>query len=366
MSFLGTLFTRRNINDPVATCPLTRGIINVEVQAHQANAAPPFRPVKGVTANVQGPSCPAAGVNGVTGSDGRKGFGPYQLGNYTVNLNLPPNLADRYDLANYPVAPQNRPLVGGIATQYPFLLVWHWVEFNVRDSMIAQPMHGLGYKLHFQAPNTLPWVQLESGMVPVNGDIKKEEVKAGQYRLRLTALKAPAWSAPDITIGTPITMTADATGFDVGDAGKFEILDAFDYSKTIHTVNATVVAGLAGGSPLLQVAWTPQEAQLSKLKHCQVVFRAKADSAEVISDARKIYKNTDVPATYSDRTPIAAQVTIHFSDDSNFVGNAAGGQMPAVRVPWRERVLRIDVNGLQSATVQVKNLPDGNKLFGVH
>jgi hypothetical protein len=361
MAFLGAIFSRRNINDPVATCKATRGIINVEVRSHKAGAVLPDKPVQGVTANVQGPDCPAPGVNGVTGGDGRKGFGPYHLGAYTVDLNFPPNLIDRYDLPNYPVAAQTKNLVGGIVTQYTFLLIWHWIEFQVRDQ-IGQPVDGLDYKLHYQAPATLPWIQIEAGKVPANGNIEKEEVKRGQYRLRLIALTNPVWSAATIVIGTAITLTADASGFDVGTAGTFEILDAFDYSKTIHTVNATVVAGVP---PVLQATWTPQATELSKLNQCQVVFRAKAETAEIIGAVRKIYQNANIPVKYGDGTAIAAPVTLYFSDDSNFAGNAAAGQMAAVPLPWKERVLRITVTGAATVGVQVKSLPDGNKLVSV-
>lgn len=362
MSFLGGFFGRRNINDPTATCKASRGIVNVEVRAYRnGGAAVPNKPVQGVTANVQGPDCPNPGVNGNTLGDGRKGFGPYHLGNYTVDLVFPPAIADRYDLPNHPVAAQTKNVAGGGVTPYSFAVPWHWIEFQVRDS-IAQPVDGLDYKLHHQAPAALAWTLVETGKVPANGNIEKEEVKRGQYRLHLLGLTNPVWSAATIVIGTAITLTADAEGFDVGANGKFEILDAFDFSQTIHTVNATVVAGVP---PVLQAAWTPLATELGKLKQCQVVFRAKAETAEVISDVRKIYQNTNIPMTYQDGTAVAAPVTIYFSDDSNFPGNAAGGQIPAVPMPWKERVLRVDVTGVQTIGVHVKALPDGDKMVTV-
>lgn len=353
----GALFGLRGINDPAATCKKTKGLINVEVRAHKALVPNPDKPVAKVTANVQGPDCPPPGVNGVTLADGRKGFGPYQLGNYTVDLVFPPDIQDRYDLPTYPVVAQTKALVGGIATQYLFLVVWHWITFEVRD-LANRPLDGLDYRLQYQAPVGNAWNQIEAQKVPGNGNIEKVEIRRGQYKLQIPSLTNPAWSNRSMVTGTAVTLTADASGLDAGSAGAFQILDAFDFGTVVHTIPGTVQAG--GPGLILQATWTPQAAQLGALKQSRVVFRAKAGGAEVLSGRGTIQESVNVPVAYGDGSAIVAQVSVYFSDGTTTTGNSGGGQLTTLW-PWKERVLSVDVN-VQHAGIKAGAMPDGDRL----
>jgi len=353
----GALFGLRSINDPAATCKKARGLINVEVRAHKALVLNPDKPVAKVTANVQGPDCPLPGVNGVTLADGRKGFGPYHLGNYTVDLVFPPDIQDRYDLPTYPVVPQSKNLTGGIATQYLFLVVWHWITFQVRD-LANQPLDGLDYRLKYQAPIGGAWNQIEAQKVPGNGNIEKVEIRRGQYKLQIPSFTNPVWSNPKIVVGTAVTLTADASGLDAGDTGVFQILDAFDYGAVTHTIPATVQAG--GPGLILQASWTPQAAQLGALKHSRVVFRAKAGGAEVLSGVATVYDIVNVPVTYGDGSAIVTPVKVYFSDGTVFQANSGGGQL-RTEWPWKERALRAEFT-VQHVNIKVAGTPDGDRL----
>lgn len=340
-SFLQDQLAKRNINSPTVTCRLQRGIINVSVQGGRAPAMNPTRAITGVTAtHTLGPDSPGSAA---TQNNGRRGFGPLHLGNYTVTLAFPPNIASKYDVANVqPAISQNKALNAGVVTQYDFLVPWHWIDFDVRDSA-NNPDANLPYKLKYQAPTGGPWTLLESGYIPADGKISKDEIPTGRYKLSIPVLSNPQWSNPVfVDIGVQQTLTVAASGFDLGETGEFQIVDAFDDGKVIHTIPATITP--AGGANLqMQVNWMAGEAHFSALTQSRIRFKAKCDRGLCLSDARTVRKTEILRVERPGGVLFDTQITAHFSNGSPpWNGNSLMGQA-MIPTPWKETIVRIDL-----------------------
>lgn len=353
--FFGKHFGTGSIKNPAATCKGTRGIIHVEVQASRAGTVAPSQAVAGVTATVTGQDNPAAKP---TESNGRRAFGPLHgvNTNYTATIAFPGDLAEKYDV----VAGQTQPLTPGGVTLFTFRTHWHWIEFQVRDSQ-NRPAANLGFRLfHRSLVGAAAWTKIEDGVTPNNGDVRREVVRRGRYKLRIPALTNAAWSSPTLEIGTAIQLTATVTGFDAGETGEFQILDAFDHSKVLATAPGTIVLG--GGGRQLRANWTPAEASFKKLEHSQVIFRAKAGVAETLSERRTLLRTEALELQHADGTAIDTQITLHFSGGTQWAAaNTPGGTVQA-KIPWNEHVVRIHLPNLRNCRVRVE---DQDKLLAI-
>lgn len=347
--FFSNHFGSGKYKDPAATCKLSRGIVHVEVLASKAGTVAPTKAVSGVTATVTGPDNPNPGA---TAGNGRKSFGPLHLGNYTASIAFPNPLDEKYDIVNNPPAPQTLNLAAGAVTLFTFRVNWHWIEFQVRDSA-GRASANVEFRLWYRTPNGLLFNQTEEGKLPANGNLVREEIRRGRYKLRFPTLTNPAWSTPTLEIGTAIQLTADATGFEIGDAGEFQILDAFDQSKPIHTIPATMAAG--GGGVQLQANWTPLEAMFKKLEQSQVVFLAKAATAKVMSPRRTLLKTETLDLVHADDTPINTRITLHFSGGTSWTAANLPGGTEQAKIPWKEEVIRIEMPNLHDSRVKMES-----------
>lgn len=351
-SFLQDQLTKRNINSPTVTCRAQRGIIQVSVQGGRAPIPPPpaqTRPIEGVTATAAGPDNPAAQD---TKNDGRRGFGPLHLGNYTVTLTFPPGIASKYDTANVqPGISQNKVLNAGVVTQYDFIVPWHWIEFDVSDSA-NQPDQNVPYKLKYQPPIGGAWTLLESGYTPANGKVEKDEVPTGRYKLSIPILSNPQWSAPAfVDIGANQTLTVSASGFDAGETGEFQIIDAFDDGKVIHTIPATITA--AGPNFQMQVTWMPSEGNFSALTQSRIRFKAKCDRSVCLSDIRTVRKTQILNVERPGSVLFDTQITAYFSGGGTWNGNSPVGQA-MIPTPWKEQIVRIDLPAITRCRIKVQ------------
>jgi hypothetical protein len=342
--FLQGLSTQRNINKTTVHCAPTQGVLNVYVHAIRAPGMLPAalliapgvpHPIPNVTATITGTPNP---VTGVTKSDGHKGFGPYPLPPaYTVTLS---NIPAKYDANNVnPGIAQTKNLNAGVATVYDFVIPWHWIVFQVENS-INQADGDLPYKLRYQAPATVVWTLLESGKLPANGMLVKDEINAGRYRLSILELSNPTWQHPDVRLGRGETLTVSASGFEVGDQGEFQIVDAFDDTKVIHTIPCQV--SQAGVNFQLQTTWMPSSGQLTALTQSRIAFKAKCQGVECLSGPLTVYSTDTLDIQQPDGTPIVAPVTVYFSNGATYQGNSING-VAIMTLPWKEKIVRIDL-----------------------
>ena len=315
------------------------------MRAHKAGTLAPTRPVANVTATVSaGPDQPGPLP---TRADGRVGFQPVHLGHYTVTPTFPANIADRYDLVGNPPAPLSQALVPGGVRLYAFLVDWHWIEFQVRDSA-NRPHANLGFGLSHQPPIGGAWTVLENGATPANGDIARDEVKRGRYKLSIPILSNAVWPGPAVVLSNTYQLNADASGFDLNEAGSIEILDAFDHSKIISTLPATIVAGAGVGTQQLRASWTPNLFNLPGLEQSQVVFRASARGVSTLSVQRTVTLDHMINVQRTGGAALNTQVTVYFSGGSNWNGNSVGGVARAPG-PWKDKIVRIALPLLNTA-----------------
>jgi hypothetical protein len=355
--WLHGVLAKRNINDPTVTCPLAQGVVHVHVVAHRAGTVAPLRNVATVDATVSGGS--NAGPT-PTGADGRRGFGLFPAGvGHTVTIAFPPNIADRYDVANVvPGLAQTQNLNPGAPTLYTFAVPWHWIEFHVRDSQ-NRPHANIPYKLRHRPPLGAVWTLMEASSTPANGNVVKDETPDGRYKLSIPVLSNPVWTNAIVQTGTAEPLTVNVTGLEPGDQGVFEIVDAFDDMKVLHTLPAQV--SLVGAGPNLQmhVQWTPSANHLGALTHSRIAFKAKCGGAETLSDARTVVNFETLYVRTPAGAPLVRTVAVHFSGGSTSTVNSINGQAFLYR-PWKEHIVRIDLTALQHwrITAQEDGQPD--------
>jgi hypothetical protein len=315
------------------------------VRGHRVGDMTVTRPVSGVTVTVNGAQ--ANNETGNTRGDGRKGFGPYRLNAglpYTVGLQFPPALTDKYDIANIaPGPPQTQNLQAGAVTQFAFLAPWHWIEFQVRDSQ-NRAVSKLPYVLRHQPLIGGNWTEVERGQLPANGNIAKDEIPNGRYRLSIPLLSNPTWSNASVATGTLQTLSVTVTGVEAGDAGEFQIVDAFDDSKVIHTIVAQVTG--AGPNFQMQVNWAPSAVQLGALTQSWIAFKARCGGAETLSERRQVTDTQMLNVNDASGNPVVTAVTVYFSGGTSWNGNSVNG-VAIVNQPWKEQIVRVDLTALQ-------------------
>jgi hypothetical protein len=354
--WLTGVIARKNIDDPAVQCPLHQGAANVEVLSYRPPHLVPTKPVSGASIAVSRTN--VAPQNANTASNGRKGFGPFPSvpSACTVTIGFPGALQAKYDWANaQPGLADTKNLIPGGAVIFTFLVPCHWIEFNVRDSQ-NRPLENIPYKLKHRPTPVDPWALLEEKKTPATGDVVKEETPVGRYKLSIPEVLNPTWSNPDIKTGAVQTLSVDVNGVEVGDAGQFEIVDAFDDAKVSHTLQATV--SLVGNGPALEmrVNWTPAAGDLSALTQSQIAFKAKCGGAEAISEQRRVAAMQTIRVETPQGADIVTQVDVRFSGGTTATATSLNGTL-IIYVPLNEKIVQVNLPNLQNWLMVVKDPP---------
>jgi hypothetical protein len=304
----------------------------------------PLRNVANVDATVTGGG--NAGPS-PTGADGRRGFGLFPAGvGCTVTIAFPANIAAKYDTANVvPGLAQTQNLNPGAPTLYTFAVPWHWIEFHVRDSQ-NRPHANIPYKLRHRPPLGGAWNLIETSSTPANGNVVKDETPDGRYKLSIPVLTNPTWTNAVVELGIAETLTVTVTGLEPNEQGVFEIVDAFDDTKVLHTLPAQVTQVGAGPNKEMQVQWAPGANDLGALTHSKIAFKAKCGGAETLSDVRTVVVFETLYVETPTGAPVVTTVVVYFSGGTTSTVNSVHGQA-FLRRPWKEHIIRIDLTALQ-------------------
>jgi hypothetical protein len=136
----------------------------------------------------------------------------------------------------------------------------------------------------------------------------------------------------------------------VGDAGVFEILDAFNVTTILETVNAKVKN--TNGTLQLEAKWKPKESTFANLKHPNIAFRAKAGNAVVYSTQRPLLKPETVKFDDNQRVNVDRQVDLLFSGGTVRSVTTAGGKID-FNAPWAETLIKVRFPGLTASRVKI-------------
>lgn len=327
--------------------PKPTGDILVEVRIY-SNAKPARQPVTGV--NVELKKDDASAGKGSTDSKGRVTFSGLDPGSYTVTLKIGPALARHYDV-DPPPPPQTKGVIGNKTTPYYFELRYYTIGFSVTypDGKLASKFD---YELRIkkitgaQQKMDKDWSSYKTGTTGTE-DYSESYVPKGRYQLRLKAVSGVVWSKPQALIGEAIDLKADASGFDDGAAGSFEIYDARNLSKSLHSVSANVA------SNELKATWTPDKSQLGDLKSGFIIAQAKVSSAQAFSPEIKVVTKTEYDLVDKAGNNLDGALKFHFSGGDQVDADAAGGKAQ-VPVPWNQTLTRVDLPDQRNSRVELQ------------
>lgn len=336
----------KKLNEPTSTCPNNKCEVDVEVYGIDPRNVEPQAPIEGVDITVTGPT---ATKPAQTPANGKWRYQPLTPGNYSVSLNFPSDLDERYDLSAL-AAIQKNPVAGGVETAV-FLVPWVWVEFIAVDTAPApQTLANLDWILERRPTLGGVFKKYDSGTTAADGKVYRKHILTGAHQFTIKDLSAPAWSATEAVIGTEMTLSATADGFAVGDAGMFEILDAYNITNVLEMVNAKVKN--TNGTLQLEANWKPKESTFANLKHCNIAFRATAGKAVVYSITVPLLKPETVKFADNRGANVDRQVDLLFSGGTQRSVTTAAGKID-FNAPWGESLISVRLPGLTAARVKV-------------
>ena len=331
-----------DLDEPIVKCPYWfAGRLTVEVLKYRANTLnAPKTPLGGVKASVSGPTKKVPPLNTASG-DGRGSTGKLKPGQYQVDLDFPGDMALTLDL-DAAVITKTKEVKKNKSTSFVFQIPYNWVQYEVRyedDSWAPGFQIVLQRKKKTSTGFEASWTALLEGK-SMTGTISEEPVPAGRYQLAVKALSAPAWSADKVVAGDAIDLKALVSGFKVGEAGAIEILDANDFTTSIHTIACTVSDD--AGQTVLKTAWTPLKTQFSTLKNGNVVFRAKIGVYTTISEVRPVYYKEPIEFEDDLGAKLTGKVKFCFSGGDVVEQDVSNGRADVVW-PWTQQLARIDL-----------------------
>jgi hypothetical protein len=333
----------KKLNEPTSTCPNNKAEIDVEVYGVDPRNVEPQAPVEGVEITVTGPTATSPAK---TPANGKWRYQPLTPGNYSASLNFPPDLDERYDLSTLAAILKNV-AAGGVETAV-FLVPWVWVEFIAMDTA-QQTLPNLDWMLERKKGGGA-FNKYDTGTTAADGKVYRKHILTGTHQFTDKDLRLPAWSAAEAVIGREMTLSARTDGFAAGDAGTFEILDAYNVATILEIVNAKVKN--TNGTLQLEAKWKPKEATFANLKHCNIAFRAKAGNAVAYSATQPLLKPDTVMFTDKGGANVDRQIDLLFSGGTQRSVTTAGGKVD-FNAPWAETLISVRFPGLTSATVKV-------------
>ncbi len=334
----------KKLNDPVAQCPLTKAEIRIEVYGIDPRGQEPRKAIEGVDLTVTG----ATATNPAkTPANGQWRYQPLTPGPYTVTPTFAPDLDERYDVTAV-AAQVKTPAAGGVETAV-FLVPWTWVEFIVKDTGL-QTLPNIDWILERRPAIGGAFKKYDSGTTAADGKVYRKGVRTGTHRFTVKELSNPAWSATEAVIGEEIILTASTDGFEEGDAGVFEILNAYNVRTILEIVNAKVKD--AAGTLTLEAKWKPKESSFANLKHSQIAFRAKCGNAVAYSAAVPLLKPESVKFDNNQGAVVDRQVELYFSGGTQRIITTVRGKVD-LKVPWAESLLAVKFPGLTAARVKI-------------
>ncbi|HEX5432463.1 MAG TPA: carboxypeptidase-like regulatory domain-containing protein, partial [Bryobacteraceae bacterium] len=220
----------KKLNSPVSMCPLNKAEIDVEVYWYDPRVGMhPRHPLEGVNLTVAGPSKTKPAT---TPASGKWRYQPLTPGPYTVTATFPPDLDERYDVTG--VAPITKTLGAAQTRTVVFLVPATWVEFIVHDTA-ARPLPNLSWTLERRPAAGGNFARYDSGVTPADGKVLRLGVRTGRHRFTIRQLSNPQWPGPEAVIGETAALTTDVSGYEAGEAGVFQIIDALNPGTVLDT-----------------------------------------------------------------------------------------------------------------------------------
>jgi hypothetical protein len=340
---------RKKVGDPVGRCTKVakkKGAILVEVRTY-SSLKPERKPVAGVKVEVsEGPT--AAGAKRTSGN-GRAEFPGLEPGSYKVTIKVEGGMRRYYDLDPEP-PPQSKGVVEEKTTPYYFELRSYWIAFFVTYPD-GKPALGIEREVRFKkmkgAENVLDadWSVYTEGMTG-KVEVLEEYIPKGRYQLRVKIVSDPVWSKTPVVLGEAVDLSATVSGFDDGAAGSFEIFDARNLAKPLHSIPAKVAADA------MKVSWTPEKGQLQQLVSGWLVFQAKVSKAQAFSGEAKVVTKTVYDVVDKAGAPVDTPINFYFSGGDTADSTSAGGKAE-VLIPWKQSLVRIELPKQTLSRVEV-------------
>jgi len=335
----------KKLNDPVSQCPLNKAEIRIEVYGIDPRGQEPRRPIAGVDVDVNGATATKAAK---TPANGQWRYQPLTPGPYTVTAGFPSDLDERYDITNV-AAQVKTPAAGGSETAV-FLVPWTWVEFIVKDTAL-QTLANIDWKLARQPMAGGVFTKYDSGITVADGKVYRKEVRTGTHEFTVKDLTMPQWSATEAVIGEEIVLSARTDGFEAGDVGSFEIVDAYNVVTILEILGGKVKS--TGGFLQLEAKWKPKESSFTNLKQSRIMFRASAGKAVTYSGEVPLLKNEVLKFEDQKGHAMDRQFDLYFSGGTHRAITTVSGKAD-VQVPWGETLLWAKFPGLTVAQVKVE------------
>ena len=335
----------KKLNNPALQCPLTKAEIRVEVYGIDPRGQEPQHPIAGVDVAVAGAT---ATKPAKTPANGQWRYQPLNPGPYTVTAGFPPDLDERYDVTN--VAPLAKNALAGNIEVAVFLVPWTWVEFIVKDTAL-QTLANIDWKLARRPVGGALFTKYDSGTTVADGKVYRKEVRTGTHEFTVKDLTMPQWSAPEAVIGEEIVLSARTDGFESGDAGSFEILDAYNVASVLEILGGKVKN--TGGFLQLEAKWKPKESSFANLKQSRLLFRAAAGKAVTYSGELPLLKNEVLKFEDHKGHAVDRQFDLYFSGGTHRNITTVSGKAD-VQVPWGETLLWAKFPGLTVSQVKVE------------
>lgn len=332
------------------TCDKGLGSLVVEVMTYKALSPKSKRQAKsGVTAQIAGPT-PVQ--NQTTNAKGRTPVvSSLQPGPYTVTLQVP--LADQefYDLA---ASQLSLPVAKCKTTVFALEIPWFWIEYQVMYPDGKTFVPGIDYVLRHKKPlpADAPWTRVSNATTGSN-KVSQEKVPRGRYKVDLKLVYDPVWGADHVEIDKAIDLKATVSGFDPGQAGTIEILDAHALTPALQTINVTVAETADKANREVKTTWTPSKAQLKDLKSGKISFRANVAHSSTLSAPQPVFTKETFDVVDDDGKKLPTTwIRVRFSGGYDGSTHAINGQLE-VLVPWNEVIARIDMTDYSGKRVDL-------------
>jgi hypothetical protein len=331
-------------------CDKSLGCLVVEVMIYKALDPKSKRQAKsGLTIQISGPTDVA---DQTTNAKGRTPVvSSLQPGNYTATVKFSNADQDLYDVTAAALS-QNVPK--GKTTVFPIEVPWFWIDYQVTYPDGKTLVPGIDYVLRYKKPlpADAPWTR-RSNATTASRKASEEHVPAGRYKVDLKLVYDPVWGDDHMEIDKPIDLKATVSGFDPGQAGTIEILDAHALTPALQTINVTVTRTADQADREVKTTWTPTKAQLKDLKSGKISFRANVAHSSTLSAPLGVFTKDIYDVVDDDGNNLPnTWVRLRFSGGHDGSTHAINGKLD-VLVPWNEVIARIDMTDYSGKRVDL-------------